>query len=105
MRTDKEAVDKLAGFRHAANKNAADVADVRDNFVRGEAELRRRVPTLKVEYNSDIRTPEIIGADSSRARSALTGPSNSKRSDVLRTLATEKTSSIEINQSEIGSLT
>src|SRR5437773_3980101 len=104
IRTDKEAVDKLAGFRHAANKNAADVADVRDEFVRGEAELRRRVPTLNVEYNSDIRTPEIIGAGPSRGRSALTGPSNSKRSDVLRTFAKENASLIGITHSQSDSL-
>ena len=53
----------LASWRDHSGENAVSVADIRDSFVRGEEQLRSRVPNLKVEYNDDIRTPEVIGPD------------------------------------------
>ena len=50
----------------------------------GEAALGQSVPTLKVDYNDDIRTPEVIGPDVKKGRAFLTGPSRLTRSDVLR---------------------
>src|SRR5688500_14165394 len=61
IRADKSAFEKITKFRQPLNKDAAVIADIRDNFVRGEETLRTKVPTLKVEYNEDIRTPEVIG--------------------------------------------
>ncbi len=83
IRTDKAAIDKLASFRTLVGKNAVEVADIRDQFVLGEANLRARVPTLKVEYNTDIRIPEVIGPDVKQGRAFLTSPSRAKRSDTL----------------------
>src|SRR5690242_17306170 len=57
IRADKSAFEKIAGFRQEQNRDAALVADVRGAFVAGEESLRARIPTLKVEYNEDIRTP------------------------------------------------
>src|SRR3954447_12216192 len=45
IRTDKTAVDKLVAFRTATGRNASQIADARDAFVRGENALRQRVPT------------------------------------------------------------
>ena len=40
IRSDKAAYDKVAAFRQAQSRSATEVADIRDNFVRGEASLR-----------------------------------------------------------------
>jgi len=83
IRTDKNAFQKLTEFRQAASKNAVEVADLRDDFVRGEKALRQRVPALKVEYNDDIKIPEIIGSDVMQGKAFLTERSSVKRSDIL----------------------
>lgn len=83
IRSDKDAFNTLAGFRQSQGRSAADVADVRDNFVKGEKELRSRVPTLNVVYNMDIRTPEVIAPDVQKGRTFLTRASSEKRSDIL----------------------
>src|SRR5437016_8701290 len=54
IRTDKSAIDKIADFRMRQGKNTSQIADARDAFVRGEQALRQLVPTLKIEYNTDI---------------------------------------------------
>ena len=65
IREDKAetSVDALVKYRQVSGKDASAIADVRERFVRGEEELRTRVPSLKVEYNRDIRTPEVITPD------------------------------------------
>src|SRR6187549_2113197 len=60
---DNRIEDILVGYRQSSGKDASAVANVRDEFVRGENELKSRIPTLKVEYNNDIRIPEVIGTD------------------------------------------
>jgi hypothetical protein len=83
IRTDKAAVATVASIRSRSGINAVAVADVRDEFVRGEAKLRESVPTLKVDYNGDIRIPEVIGPDVKQGRAFLTSSSSAKRSDIL----------------------
>jgi hypothetical protein len=89
IRADKTAFEKIAGFRQAQNRSAAEIADLREKFVEGENALKRRVPALKVEYNSDIRTPEVIGPDVKQGRNFLSGASAAKRSEILRNFAGE----------------
>src|SRR5215213_2013999 len=84
IRADKSAIEKIAGFRQSLSRDAALVADIRSEFVSGEELLRSRVPTLKVEYNTDIRTPEVIAPDVKQGRAFLTGNSSGKRSEILR---------------------
>jgi hypothetical protein len=48
IRTDKAAGNKIIEFRGRVHKDASAIADIRDNFVRGEESLKQRVPTLKV---------------------------------------------------------
>src|SRR5215207_3096572 len=62
-KSDTSVVDVFAKFRQSVAKDASAVADVRDGFVRGEAELKARLPQAKVEYNLDIRIPEVITPD------------------------------------------
>ena len=66
IRTDKNQFETLINFRQTAGKSAVTIADARDKFVAGENALRSSVPTLKIEYNEDIRTPEVIGPDVDR---------------------------------------
>src|SRR3954447_17996005 len=47
IRMDKQAMDKVVSFRSSLAREASQVADIRDAFVRGESALRQRVPTLK----------------------------------------------------------
>ena len=52
----KEGHSGLLRIRESAGKDAANVADIRDGFVRGEDALRQKVPTLKVEYSENFGT-------------------------------------------------
>ena len=65
IRTGKgnEIGDYFASARQSVGKDAVAVADVRDGFTRGEEALRSRIPTVKFEYNEDIRIPEVITPD------------------------------------------
>jgi hypothetical protein len=104
IRADKSAFEKIAGFRQSQNRGAADVADIRAEFVKGEEALKQRVPTLKVDYNTDIRTPEVIGPDVAMGRNFLTRASSQKRSDILRNFAKENNSLIGTTDAQIDSL-
>src|SRR5678815_2882725 len=50
----------LARFRSLAGKDASYVAGIRERFVRGEEAFRQRHPDSKIEYNTDIRIPEVF---------------------------------------------
>ena len=101
------ASDLLASWRDKAGKSAAAVADIRDSFVRGEELLKGRVPNLKVDYNEDIRTPEVIGADVKMGTSFLTGPtarSGAKHADFLINFLKENGSLIGGNDAQFNAL-
>ncbi len=104
IRADKSAVEKIAGFRQAQGKGADLVADIRSEFVSGESVLRSKVPTLKVEYNLDIRTPEVIAPDVKQGRAFLTGNSGAKRPDILRNFVKENNSLIGVSDGQADSL-
>jgi hypothetical protein len=85
IREDKEATNTLLSFRESAGKSASTVASARKSFVIGEEALKQKLPNVKVEYNSDIRIPEVITPDVWKAQiEFLTPPSNLKRSEILR---------------------
>lgn len=84
IRGDKKSVPKLAEMRSRVGRTAAEVADIRDRFVRAEQRLRGNVPSLKIEYNDDLRVPEVIGPDVRQGREFLTPPASGRRPDVLR---------------------
>ena len=104
IRSDKKAVDKLAGYRSAARKSAVDVADLRESMSAGEISLKRRVPSIKVEYNSLLQNPEIISPDVQRGRSFLTAPRSGKRSDRLKGFLGENAELLGTNQGNIQRL-
>ena len=104
IRTDKSQAETLLGFRRTAGRNAVTIADARDQFVVGENALRASVPTLKIEYNEDIRTPEVIAPDVNRGRAVLTGASSAKHSDVLRRFAADNGTLIGLRGGQAGQL-
>lgn len=100
-----EIQDKLISFRQESGKNASSVADVRDKFARGEETLRQTVPTLKVEYNHDIRIPEVITPDVWKQRmSYLTGPTTGPRAEVLRNFVKQNNELIGVTDPQASSL-
>lgn len=83
IRMQKSDYQKIATLRDSQNVQASKVADVRDSFVRGEEKLRQRIPSLKIEYNFDIRIPEVIAPDPHQGKTFLTSVNSGKRSDAL----------------------
>ena len=97
----------LAAFRQVAGKGVAAADEIRNGFARGESDLRSRVPNLKVEYNSDIRTPEVIGPDVWNGRTFLTRPAfakGGKHSDILINFLKENNSLVGTTTEQIDSL-
>ncbi len=104
IRADKSAFEKLAEFRQFSNKDAVAVADIRQSFVDGEAALKTRVPSLKVEYNSDIRTPEVIAPDVLQGRNFLTSASSQNRAEILRNFVRENDALIGVSDAQADTL-
>jgi len=104
-KADTTPVDVFAKFRESVGKNASAVADVRDGFVRGEAEITARLPQVKIEYNTDIRIPEVIAPDAYDAKiQFLSSPSSEKRSEILRNFVKENDNLVGINHGQADAL-
>lgn len=84
IRTDKHAVETIASYRTLAGKNAPEIADARDEMVRGEEKLKQSVPTLKIEYNDDLKIPEVIAPDVKQGRAFLTAAAKGDRAEALK---------------------
>jgi len=106
IRLDKsdDIVRSLLKFRRDSGKSASAIADSRKDFVDGENALKQKVSNLKVEYNLDIRIPEVIAPDVKRGRAFLTSKSNLKRSKILRNFVTQNDSLIGINSVQANDL-
>ena len=104
IRTDKEAFQKLAAFRNSQNRSASDTADERDEMVRAENALRSKVPSLKVEYNREVRTPEVITPDASMGRSFLSNATKEKKSRALTTFLKENKNLIGATDAQVEEL-
>lgn len=104
IRSDKSAFEKLAGFRATAGRDASAVADLRVGFVSGEEKLRRTVPTLKLEYNSDIMTPEVIAPDPLRGKASITSLAGRTRVETLREFVKENPDLFGTNDSQANML-
>lgn len=105
IREDKERLDDLAMFRNKVGKSAVDVADTRERFVRGEERLKTELPTAKVEYNLDIRIPEVITPDVYKSKiEYLTRPSGEKRADILSNFLKQHNDLIGMSPNQIDGL-
>ncbi|HUR96571.1 MAG TPA: M36 family metallopeptidase [Pyrinomonadaceae bacterium] len=104
IRSDKAAASRIESFRSSQSRNAVEVADVRDGFVQGEKALAARVPTLKVEYNTDIRTPEVIATEASLGKAYLTRATSAKRADVLKSFLAENNELVGMRGTQVSEL-
>ncbi len=104
IRTDKHAIDTIASFRIAAGKNAPEIADARDGMVRGEERLKQRVPTLKVEYNADLKVPETIAPDVKQGRAFLSRASGGSNADSLKAFLSNNNDLIGARPAQIDDL-
>ena len=107
IRTEKgtDIQDYFVSARQSVGKDAVAVANVRDGFVRGEDALRSRIPNVKFEYNSDIRIPEVITPDVwKKSIDWLSGPSTTKRADLLRNFVRENNELVGMAPAQIDRL-
>ncbi|HRI04661.1 MAG TPA: M36 family metallopeptidase [Pyrinomonadaceae bacterium] len=102
----EELLQTVSKYRSANQKDAVAVADIRDEFVRGEQQLKQRFPNAKVEYNTDIRIPEVISPDvQKRTIQWLTGRNKSaNRPDILRGFIKQYNSLVGMDAGQIDSL-
>lgn len=101
----EDALDALTRFRDASGKTASAIADVNDKFVRGEEELKARVPSLTVEYNRGVKAPEVISPDVWKTEiERLTGPSSTKNAEILRNFARQNNQLIGMEPGQLDSL-
>src|SRR5436190_4204697 len=105
IRTDKGAPEKIAEFRGRASRNAFEVANVRDSFAHGEKKLRDKIPSLKVEYNDDLRIPEVIGPDVREGKQFLNAPTTEKRSEILKQFLTDNDQLTGVSAEHVAKLT
>jgi len=104
---DAEIADILTGYRNAAGRDSSFVDSVRQGFIQGENQLRTRIPTLAIEYNNDIRIPEVIGPDPVKGRAFLTGatrPAGKRHADVLINFLKENTSLVGATSEQVDAL-
>lgn len=106
VRRDKseEAINVLTGFRQSANRDASSAADLRERFVAGENALRGKVPTLKIEYNDDLRIPEVISPDINQETAFLTDAAAVGRSEILRGFVKENPDLLGISDAQADQL-
>ena len=106
IRNDKsaDAQSALASFRQQSGRSSANTAEVRQEFLNAEANLRSDVPTLKIEYSSDLRAPEVIGT---RVESGtfLTARSSEKRVNQLRNFILANNRLIGLTDQQVRQLT
>ena len=107
IRLDKSeaSTDALIKFRQSVGKDAAAIADVTQEFVRGENDLRSRISTLKVDYSNDFRSPNVIAPDVWKTNvERLTPPSTTARAEILRNFIKQNNSLVGINDEQADSL-
>ncbi|HEV7645579.1 MAG TPA: M36 family metallopeptidase [Pyrinomonadaceae bacterium] len=105
IRTDKGAADFIAGARQSAGRSAELVGTVRENFTKGEETLRQSIPTLKVEYNEDIRTPEVIAPDINQGFKTMTGASTGvKNAETLRNFIRQNNDLVGVDDRQASQL-
>ncbi|MEP6923829.1 MAG: M36 family metallopeptidase, partial [Pyrinomonadaceae bacterium] len=105
VRRDKKAKEKLEGFRAASGKNSLSISNEIQKMRTGEASLRNRIPTLQVEYNSNLNNAEVIAPDVKQGKSFLTDVAGaSKDAETLRLFVKENCELVGFNASQADDL-
>jgi subtilisin-like proprotein convertase family protein len=97
----------LKDIREKSGKTSSDLMEVKQEMLNGEATLRQRVPTLKIEYNDDLRVPEVIGTDVlTRTALAETGiPANKKHAEAVRDFLKQNNNLFGLDDLQVEKLT
>ncbi|CAN5409681.1 hypothetical protein BH10ACI1_BH10ACI1_06640 [soil metagenome] len=100
--TTKQAIEQ---FIAQSGKTNSLIESDRRRAVQAETKLRSDIPALKIEYNEDLRIPEVVSPDFSSPNSKfLTTPSNKKRGDILREFIIQNSELFGLNQKQITKL-
>jgi Fungalysin metallopeptidase (M36)/FG-GAP-like repeat len=99
IRTDENAKQRLADFTSGSRTDSE-----RQQAKRAAENLSSQIPNLKVEYNEDLRIPEVISPDFSRGTNFITQPSNKKRADILRQFINRNSELVGLNATQINQL-
>jgi hypothetical protein len=84
IRTDESAVASLSAFSAAAGVSELTAAKKQREMNAAEALLKRRLPSLKIERNPELGTPEVIAVNAIEGEAALSSGGSGKRPDILR---------------------
>ena len=104
IRQDKNAYEFVSKVRREAETTASAKAERIEKSVRAENELRERVPALKIEYNKEITTPEVITPDEMQGEAYLTGASQKKRAEILREFVSRNNDLIGMESEQVSQL-
>ena len=104
IRTDKGATAKQAIEQFIAQTGDSLIETEREKTIRAEAKLRSEIPNLKIEYNEDLRIPEVISPDFMRGTNFLTAPKSEKRADILREFIRRNSELVGLNTTQINQL-
>lgn len=102
---DEAMTEFFASARSSVGRDASEIADIRDGFVRGESKLRARVPDLKIDYSTDMRHPSVVSPDVYKAKiNRLTSPSGGNRVQILKSFLKDNNELIGMPDQEIDGL-
>lgn len=104
IRTDENARQKIAEFLVQSGKTRSEIETLKNRTKRAEEKLRAEIPNLKIELNEDLRIPEVISPDFSRATNLLSAPSEAKRADILKNFISRNNELFGLSQTQISQL-
>lgn len=101
----KTASENLSSFRQSNGKNASAIADLKTDLVQGEKELASKLnSSLNVEYNQDLKIPEVISPKSFGEKSFLTSATNVSRAETLRNFSKQNDQLLGLNANQFNEL-
>ena len=105
IRTQKsdEAQKSLKDFIRESGKDSSLISAERKNVRRTVEELKTN-KRWKIEYNEDLRTPEIIASEIGKDTNLLTASSVEKRDKILRRFLSENSALFGLDEIQINSL-
>ena len=106
IRTDKRAEKAavLERFRQSAERGKSVSRFEKETIAEAENNLRRTVPNLKIEYNDDLKIPEIIAPDVKTGRAFLTAASGDERGNSLRGFIKQNNDLFGVADAQAGEL-
>jgi hypothetical protein len=79
-----EAREVVSEFARQSGKTASAIASDRKTALAAETKLRGARKSLKIEYNEDLRIPEVVSPDFAQKTDFLTAPTGDSRAAALK---------------------